>query len=258
MARRPTLSPSKLSCYLACPHRYYWTYESGQGQWFLKTRSYYAFGLSLHRALEAFHATGESGLPSTETLLAAFDEKWIDAGYASADEMQAAYGEGKEILERFAESAAGAASRGKVLHVEKSLRKEMGEWDLIGRADRIDEVDDAIVVVDYKSGRTQVTPHDVAEDIAMGCYALMTRDLYPGRPVAATLYALRSGAEATHTFSDPELDEIAFAVRELGDRVRTHYWEEFHPKPKGLCASCEFAVLCRRDPEYVSQLPQVS
>lgn len=251
MPRRPTLSPSKLACYLACPHRYYWTYESDKGQWFLRARSYFSFGLSLHRTLEEFHRGREVGVPTAEQILSTYDEKWIDAGYGSAEDMANAYGEGKEILQRIAEEEAAAPLAGTVLQIEKSLRKAMGEWDLVGRADRIDELEDGtICVVDYKSGRSHVDEEQIAKDIAMGAYALMTRDLYPDRQVAATIHALRSGEKATHRFSNEELDEFAFAVQELGDRIRNHHWEEFLPQPKPLCAGCDFLSLCRKVPAY--------
>lgn len=254
MPRRPTLSPSKLSCYLACPHKYYWTYESQQGQWFLRSRGYFSFGLSLHRALQEFHKTGGTGIATTGALLSAFEENWLDAGYGSADEMQAAFGEGKAILTRYAEEESGAQSAGTVIHVEKNLKKSMGEWDLVGRADRIDELDDAgIEVVDYKSGRSGVTEEIVATDIAMSAYALMVQDLFPERPISARIIALRGqGPPVRHRFSPGELSEFEFSVRELGDTIRNHYWEEFRPIPKALCATCEFLTLCKRDPEFAA------
>lgn len=254
MARKPSLSPSKLSCYLACPHKYYWTYESQQGQWFLRQRGYFSFGLSLHRALEEFHRGGGQGVDVAQTLLSAYEENWLDSGYGSADEMQAAFGEGKAILAHYAESEAGARSSGKVIHVEKNLRKEMGEWNLIGRADRIDELEDGTIeVVDYKSGRREVDEESIARDIAMSAYALMVQDLFPERTISARIIALRSeGAPVRHKFTSEELDEFAFSVRELGDTVRNHYWEEFRPRPKSLCRTCEFITLCKRDPEFAA------
>ena len=254
MPRKPSLSPSKLSCYLACPHKYYWTYESQQGQWFLRSRSYYSFGLSLHKALQEFHQSGDAGIATKETLLSAYEENWLDSGYASADEMQAAFGEGKAILSKYAEDEGGAKSAGKVIHVEKNLRKPMGEWDLIGRADRIDELDDgAVEVVDYKSGRKEVDEAAISSDIAMSAYALMVQDLFPERPISARIIALRAeGPPIRHAFTPEELAEFEFSVGELGDTIRNHYWEEFRPKPKALCASCEFITLCKRDPEFAA------
>ncbi len=265
MARRPTLSPSKLTCYLACPHKYYWTYESAHGQWFLKSHSYFSFGLSLHRALETFHRNAGAGVDVREALLGALDENWIQSGYGSADEMQAAFGEAKAILGGIADDLEESRSEGvdlgvRVLFIEKSLRKSMGEWDLIGRADRIDLIDSietpVVNIVDYKSSRAGILAEEVANDVAMSSYALMVRDLFPGHQIRATIHALQSKETAHFDWTDEGLDEFEFSVRELGEAIRNHHWDEFHPVPKRLCATCDFVSLCRKSPHYRELLEQ--
>ncbi|MBW7928955.1 MAG: PD-(D/E)XK nuclease family protein [Fimbriimonadaceae bacterium] len=103
MARKPTLSPSRISTYLACPVKYRWTYVDSRGHWYARAKSYYSFGLTLHRVLEAFHSSGDRGVPTAHEAIAAMEENWMDAGYSSPDEMADAIGEGKQILERYAE-----------------------------------------------------------------------------------------------------------------------------------------------------------
>jgi RecB family exonuclease len=251
VARRPTLSPSKITCYLACPQQYYWTYVNPRGKWYLRTRSTYSFGLSLHRVLERFYDEREQGVTTTHQALAALEENWIEAGYSSAEEMQEALGEGKAILSQYLEEIEMRPVEGKTLHVEYRLKHPMGEWDLIGRADRIVEREDgAIDVFDYKSGRRDVSPEEVATDIAMCAYAAMLRPQYLDRPIQATLIPLRGGEPATHRFTGEELDEFLFACRELGDRILNHEWAEVEPLPKALCPHCDFIKLCARDPRY--------
>lgn len=253
MPRRPTLSPSKLTCYLACPHKYYWTYVNPKGQWFLKTHRYFTFGQSLHRTLEAFHRNGDTGVPVREALAAALEENWLDSGYTSADEQEVAFGRAKEIVERVADQVATTPSTTEVLYIEKSLRKPMGDWDLIGRADRIDrhcDEPETLDVVDYKSGRDSVTEEDIAQDVAMSSYALMVRDLFPSVRIRGTIHALRANRIVSHDFSNDELDEFAVAVREVGDGIFNHHWEEMPPVRKALCAKCDFLPLCKRVPGF--------
>lgn len=255
MTRRPTLSPSKITCYLACPQQYYWTYVNPRGKWYLRTKSAYSFGLSLHRVLERFYDEREQGVATTHQALAALEETWIEAGYSSAEEMQEALGEGKAILSHYLEEVDVRPFEGNTLHVEFRLKQPMGEWDLIGRADRIVErPDGAIDLFDYKSGRRLVNPEDVATDIAMSAYAAMARSVFPGRQIQGTLIPLRGGEPATHLFTDSELDEFLFAVRELGDRILNHEWAELEPVPKAICKGCDFLKLCLRDVRYVEAL----
>ena len=250
--RKPTLSPTKLATFLACPLKYRWTFVDDRGRWYLKAKSYYSFGSTLHKVLERFHDGGDAGVSTTDEAIVAYEEGWIEAGYSSAEEMHEAFGEGKEILERYVGQALMRPSDATVLAVEKQLRMPFGEeFDLIGRIDRIDEYPDgSLEIVDYKSGRSEVTTEDVASDLAMGIYQLLVRDRFPGRPVAATIVALRTGRFATHSLADDQASELIQDLWELGRIVLATNWEDKQPVFKSVCPRCDFFELCRRDEEF--------
>ena len=217
----------------------------------MRAKSYYSFGASLHRVLERFHDSGDTGVETTHQALAALDESWLDAGFSSAEEMADAYGEGKSIIERYVEEHEVARAGVDTLFVEKLLRKDMGDFVLIGRLDRIDEHANGLLeVVDYKSGRTEVTPEDVASDVAMGCYQLLLREAYPERPVKATIVSLRSGEQASYSMSDEEISEFEFALGELGRKILSHDYFELEPVQKRLCEECDFLELCKTHPDF--------
>jgi len=154
MARKPSISPSKLTNYLACPVKYRWTYVDDRGKWYLRSKSYYSFGTSLHRVLERFHSSDDSGVETTDQALAAYEDNWIDAGFSSMEEMAEAYHEGKEMLERHVHEFKKRETKARVLFVEKQLKLDMERFDLTGRIDRVDEHEDGTLeIVDYKTGR---------------------------------------------------------------------------------------------------------
>jgi len=175
VSRKPSISPTKLSIYLACPVKFRWTYVDGRGRWYLKAKSYYSFGTTLHKVLERFYDDRDRGVQTTEEVISAYDESWIDAGYRSGEEMAEAYGEGREILERHVRTATidrVAATK----FVERQLKVDMGHFNLIGRLDRVDEYPDgSLEIVDYKTGRETVSTEDVAGDLAMSIYQLLLR-----------------------------------------------------------------------------------
>lgn len=252
MPRKPTLSPTKISIFLACPHKYYWTYVDAKGRWYLRAKSYYSFGSTFHKVLQRFHDSSDKGVESTHQALAAYEDGWIDAGFSSHEEMQDAFGEGKQILERYVEESLQDQQANKVFMVEKQLRKAFGEdFDLVGRLDRVDEhPDGTLEIIDYKSGRHSVSEEDVASDLAMSIYQLLLKDKFPDRPVKATILALRSGIRASHSLSEDELAELQEDLLQLGRMILGSNWEERRPSPKALCQYCDFGPLCGKDSEF--------
>ncbi len=255
MPRKPTLSPSKITTYLACAVKYRWTHSDARGKLYLRAKSYYSFGATLHRVLERFYSEEDSGVTTTAEALAAMEENWIDAGFSSSEEMAEAYHEGKEILERHVTEHVKRESTAKVLFVEKQLRSDFGLFDLVGRIDRVDEHEDGTLeIVDYKSGRDAVTPEDVSTDVAMACYQLMLRELYPDRPIVATIYALRSGMHASHSMPEVELDEFRADITKLGGEILTQEWYDLTPRLKRLCERCDFLALCKTHEDFAEAI----
>ena len=258
MARKPTLSPTKISTFLACPMKYHWTYLDPQGRFYLRAKSYYSFGTSLHRVLERFHDSNDAGVETVQQALAAFDESWIDAGFSSADEMAEAYSEGVTILEAHVEASLSRPSDARTVAIERQLSHDMGDFKLVGRIDRIDEhPDGSIEVIDYKSGRQSVTAEDVRNDLAMAIYQLLVSKLYPGRSVRTTILALRTNIAASSSLTVDELAILEDDLRQLAARIFDPDVES-KPVAKTLCASCDFLPLCSRDANFKADLAAVA
>ncbi len=231
--------------------KYLWTYVDSRGKWYLKAKSYYSFGTTLHKVLERFHDTGDTGVSTVGDALKVYEESWIDAGYASPEEMQEAYGEGKEIVAYTIEEELKREPGVKTVAVEKFLKYDMGPFVLIGRVDRLDQhPDGTFEIVDYKSGRYKVTEEDVANDFAMACYQLLIRKNFPGYDVKATIHALRAKARATASLSVAELQVFENDVRLLGEQILATSIDDHAPSIKLLCEGCDFQSLCRKDPRY--------
>ena len=251
MARKPTLSPSKISTYLACPDKYKWTYVDDRGKWFLRSKSYFSFGSTLHSVLQRFHDAGDEGVTTTHQAVAALEENWIDAGYTSQEEMMQAMAEGKEMIATYIESFKAQPVTAETIYIEKSLRRDLGPFVLMGRIDRVDQhKDGALEIVDYKSGRQNVSAEDVATDLAMNCYALLLQDKHPGSKLGASIVALRTGAKATVDFDPKELDTFLSDLISLGGEILARDYESLVPVPKRLCLTCDFLPLCKRHPEF--------
>jgi RecB family exonuclease len=237
---------------LACPSKYLWTYVDPRGKWYLRAKSYYSFGTTLHKVLERFHDEGDQGVTTVGDALRIYEESWIDAGFASAEEMQEAYGEGKEIVQSVVNDAIAKREEGvKTLAVEKLLKADLGPFELIGRVDRLDErADGTIEIIDYKSGRSAVTESQVRDDLAMACYQLLAKRLFPDRAVMATIHALRVNEKASASLSAHDLEVFEADIKQIGQTILSASVDDYSPRPKPLCEGCDFLALCKKDPRF--------
>jgi len=251
VAGKPTLSPTKITTYLACPVKYRWSYIDSRGKWYLRAKSYYSFGTSLHRALEKLHSVGDLGVPTTDEIKTAYEENWVDAGFSSAEEMAEAYNEGLDMLEMHVEQHRKRPIQGKAIFVERQFDLDMDKFRLIGRIDRVDEhPDGTLEIIDYKSGHRSITADEVGSDIAMGIYQLLLKRRFPERRIVATLYSLRTGEEASASMSDQEISDFERDIEKLGLIMLDEEYFELAPKWKPTCNGCDFRPLCRKHPEY--------
>ena len=252
MARKPSLSPSKISTYLACPDKYKWTYIDDRGKWYLRAKSYFSFGSTLHKVLQRFHDAGDAGVTTTHEAVAALEESWIEAGYSSQEEMMEAMAEGKAIVESYVEAFQAQPVTASTLYIEKLLRADLGPFTLVGRLDRVDEHEDGTLeIVDYKSGRQGVTEEEVASDLAMCCYGLLLGAKHPEVAISASIIALRTGEKATVRLEPEAMAEFREDLLVLGDEILGRDFENLVPAPKELCPSCDFLPLCTRHPDFV-------
>lgn len=248
---KPTLSPSKITTYLACPVKYNLTYKDPRGRWYLKSKSYYSFGTSLHAVLQRFHDAEDAGVTTTHEAVAALEESWIEAGYGSQEEMMQAMDEGKAIVTEYLEAIAREPVTAKTLFVEKSLRLDLGPFVLIGRIDRVDEQEDgSLEIVDYKSGRQTVAAQEVADDLAMACYQLLLKSAYPDRAVSASILALRSNTKASAGLSDEERARFQDDLVALGPEILGRDFESLAPRRKVICDGCDFLPLCEKHVDF--------
>ncbi|MGI8923411.1 MAG: RecB family exonuclease [Fimbriimonadales bacterium] len=248
--RKPTLSPSKITTYLACPVKYRWTHIDPRGKWFFRSKNYYSFGLSLHAALQRFHDSNDLGVTTTEETIASLEENWVSAGYASPEEAAEALAEGREIVSQYIESAAVSGSARAPLFVEKQLSLDMGDFILAGRLDRVDELPDGTLeIIDYKSG-SQFSEEELLQDVAMNSYHLLLRELMPDRRMLLTTVMLRAGERVTVEQTTEYLDQFAEDVKSIGIEILNREYHEIDPIPKSLCQWCDFLPLCERHDEF--------
>jgi RecB family exonuclease len=209
----------------------------------------------LHAALQRFHDSSDVGVQTTEEALQSMEENWMMSGYASPEEAEEAYAEGRTILRGFIGSKHDIEPGSQVLFVEKDLHKDMGEWMLAGRVDRIDQRSDgSIEIIDYKTGDT--SPENPLYDIALGCYALLARELYIDKQIRTTLISLKSGEKVSVLRDKYELEAFESDLRKLAIEILYRDYPTIDPKPKRLCCNCDFLTVCSTGPDFAEDFSQ--
>ena len=137
--------------------------------------------------------------------------KWSKAGSppdTKASEQEKASREvGAQIVEAYhAAHQERIVQQVETIFTEKTITCEFERFKLSGRVDRIDRHEDgSLEIIDYKSGRLETSSEEVSNSLAMSCYQLILRKLYPGERVFATIYALRGGVTASFELTGDDL-----------------------------------------------------
>lgn len=242
--RKPTLSPTKISTFLDCAVKYRYIYIDKIGKYYLHATPGFSFGTTLHQVLQQYH--GQGAIQTADEMVAGLQQKWISAGYRSAEEEAAQRAAAIDIVAAY--HVAFQAKYGQLIETvatEKTISCDMGRFSLTGRVDRIDRYPDgSLEVVDYKSGRMEISEEQVAASLPMGCYQLIMTKLYPGVPIRGTIYCLRNGLSATYALAGEALDKFAEDITAIGSRILDSDWDLVRPVPIEICAECEFLSRC--------------
>ncbi len=137
--------------------------------------------------------------------------------------------------------------------VERTVGATSGRLALSGRVDRIDDRGSEVVVVDYKTGRRELTDGDARGSQALALYVIATRRTLRRSCHRVELHHLPSGQVSWFEHTDESLarqlaraeataDDIVTATDTLASGA--HPDEVFPPSPSTACSWCDFRAHC--------------
>ena len=246
LGRKPIFSPTRLNAYLDCAVKYRYLYIDKIGKFYQKARAGYSFGSTLHHALQTFHEQG--GVASKEEMTTQMERSWISAGYESVEQEKQTKETGVQIVEAYYTAhQERAIQKVETIFTEKTITCEYDLFKLTGRVDRIDRhADGSLEIIDYKSGRLETSSDEVANSLAMSCYQLILRKLYPDTRVFATIYALRGGVTASYELAGDDFNGFEREILRLGEEIIELNYEFLEPEPLEICPDCDFLSRCQR------------
>jgi CRISPR/Cas system-associated exonuclease Cas4 (RecB family) len=109
-----------------------------------------------------------------------------------------------------------------------------------GFIDAIVVKDDKVKIIDYKTGKRQITKKETPTNVQLGIYSLYMNYLYPDKDIEAELYYLRSNATRGHLFTKEHLEDVEVNIKEKISEILST--ENFLPTPNERnCMYCSYA-----------------
>jgi len=244
-----TCTPSKLTCFEDCPRRYRYAYVDRPAPQKGPPWAHNSLGASVHTALRNWYALPPARRVPEElpTLLRA---TWVAEGYRDDAQERAAFRRALAWLEAY---VGGLDAGSEPLGVERVVGARTQTLALSGRVDRIDADGDELVIVDYKTGRGELTPDHARGSRALALYAYAAQRTFRRPCRRVELHHLPTGTVAAHEHTDESLarhlrraDDTArdVAVAEAAVASGADPDEAFPVAPGPGCAWCDYRKVC--------------
>ncbi len=225
------LNYSKIQAYLNCPFLYRFIYVERK---FAPQTPFSSLGLSVHRALGAFHARpGDLG-----DLISCYEDAWLHQGYASAQESMEFYKKGADVLERWWQHFQENPAR--VLYSEKHFMFPFEKWRIKGTIDRVDALPGGMVeLIDYKMGFEGKTEGDVTGSLQLSIYAIGLSRALRLKVASIGYFVLTSLTKVSVPYSPSTEEATLSLIRETGEKMLA-----MDMSRKGVCKRCPIRKLC--------------
>jgi DNA helicase II / ATP-dependent DNA helicase PcrA len=236
-----TLSHYQVDDYLTCPLKYKYVHILRVP---ILEHHTVVYGKSLHKAIEFYHAHRLQDVPvSLDDLVRVFEGAWKSVGFLSRAHEEQRFEAGKKALRTFFESeeATGVVPA----LVEERFSFMLGNNRVEGRWDRVDERDEGVVIVDFKS--SEVYQQEAAdlrakESLQLAIYAMAYLKAFERIPALTELRFLESGLIGRAEVTAKRLEKTEEKILEAASGIRGRQYTA-SPGYQN-CRFCAFADVC--------------
>jgi DNA helicase-2/ATP-dependent DNA helicase PcrA len=239
------LSNYQIDDYLTCPYKYKLIHVIKIP---IREEPNIIYGLCMHKvASEFFKARQEGGKISLEELKDIFRSMWKPTGFISAGHEQRRFEQGMRNIEEFY----AEESRNSIVpkFIEKDFEYKMGEDIIIrGRWDRIDEIEGAWRVIDYKTSdvkdlekaREKLDSPNISRQLKL--YSISFERVF-GRPLDEVgVYFFESRITAFKKMRKDTLEKYEKQIHDVAAEIRE---KNFEATPSAfVCKYCAFFNIC--------------
>jgi len=236
-----SLSYFQVEDYLTCPLKYNFRHRMRIP---VLPHHTLVFGRVLHAVIHSFLRRRMLGKTVNEAdLLEEYERLWINEGFLSREHEEMRKKAGWEALKRI--YAREEASGRKPAFLEKSFKWQQQKIKFIGRWDRIDVVDGAAVIIDFKATEVKnqkEADKRTADSLQMDLYALSFAQTQRLSLLETQLYFLESDIIGHAKKGERELERAWQKIKETEEGLRS---QNFEARPDWHnCSYCEFRTIC--------------
>lgn len=236
------LSFTQLDQYETCPRKYWFSYELRIPA---PVSSSLTIGSAVHEALEYFYKKIlQDEKAGKEFLEHAFKEAFERENKIHQNCGGKDFEVGLQALLDYYDLHGGQFK--KPLAVEKSFKLRVGEHQVSGKIDRVDEGPEGVVIIDYKTGKakdaTKKEHQKFAEDsLQFSIYALAAKECFDWKLDRLEFYYLYSNQSLATTRSDEQLVKTKERITALADQIQENH---FDASPGFHCKFCDYKRIC--------------
>jgi putative RecB family exonuclease len=241
-------TPSKLAAYEDCPRRYRFIYRDRPPPPKGPPWAHNSLGASVHTALRNWYETAPA-LRGPRLLPALLKATWVREGYRDLDQERGAWRRALRWLEAYVGSMPAEP-----LGVERVVAARTEVLAFHGRADRIDaDPAGGMVIVDYKTGRSEPDEHAARGSAALALYAFAAGRVFRRPCRRVELHHLPTGTVAAAELTDESIDrqvrraEATAVDIQAADRAAaagTDPDQAFPARPGPQCGWCDYRRAC--------------
>ena len=242
-----TCTPSKLGAYEDCPRRYRFSYVDRPAPPKGAPWAHNSLGASVHTALKNWYALpSERRTPAA--LPALLKATWVGEGYRDEEQERSAFRRALGWLEAY---LAEADPHEEPVGVERTVAARTQTLALSGRVDRIDRRGAELVIVDYKTGRSDLTSDDARGSRALALYAYSAQRTFRRECRKVELHHLPTGEVIEWEHTDESLarqlgraEAIADEIVVASSRTDESEADGYPARPGGQCGWCSLRAHC--------------
>jgi len=243
------LSASALQTYEICPLQF-----KLEREWRIpgEVPAAMEYGATIHRILLAYYASIRAGRTIEDNqLIELFKTDLSAAGIEEKYQHELYERQGVEQLQEFLVTRRRDPAP-RVLHTEEWFEMQIGRAKVVGRIDRIDQLDNGrVVITDYKTGRPR-SQEDADKSLQLSIYALAAREKWGYHADQMVFYNLEENSSVVTRRSESQLQECRKKVEEVAGKIAA---EEFDAKPGFYCTFCAYRSLCPATEKRLPTMP---